>query len=120
MAKGIAGTCYLKVDGEQLSVSSNSISIQSAEVKREAVMGSTGLAGYSEVAVAPTISGTFNVTADFPLKKLLNGTEFTVTAELVTGKVYTLSDAFVSGDVSYKTGEGTIELTFTGVKGAWS
>ena len=39
MAKGIAGTCYLKVDGEQLSVSSNSISIQSAEVKREAVMG---------------------------------------------------------------------------------
>ena len=43
MAKGIAGTCYLKVDGEQLSVSSNSISIQSAEVKREAVMGSTGL-----------------------------------------------------------------------------
>ena len=47
MAKGIAGTCYLKVDGEQLSVSSNSISIQSAEVKREAVMGSTGLAGYS-------------------------------------------------------------------------
>ena len=117
MAKGIAGTCYLKVDGEQLSVSSNSISIQSAEVKREAVMGSTGLAGYSEEAVAPTISGTFNVTADFPLKKLLNGTEFTVTAELVTGKV---SDAFVSGDVSYKTGEGTIELTFTGVKGAWS
>lgn len=103
MAKGIAGTCYLKVDGEQLSVSSNSISIQSAEVKREAVMGSTGLAGYSEEAVAPTISGTFNVTA-----------------ELVTGKVYTLSDAFVSGDVSYKTGEGTIELTFTGVKGAWS
>jgi hypothetical protein len=50
----------------------------------------------------------------------MNGTEFTVTAELVTGKVYTLSDAFVSGDVSYKTGEGTIELTFTGVKGAWS
>lgn len=69
MAKGIAGTCYLKVDGEQLSVSSNSISIQSAEVKREAVMGSTGLAGYSEEAVAPTISGTFKCYGGFPAEE---------------------------------------------------
>lgn len=120
MAKGIAGTCYLKVDGEQLSVSSNSITIQSAEVKREAVMGSTGLAGYSEEAVAPSITCTFNVPADFPWKKLLNGTDLTVTAELVTGKVYTLSGAFVSGDVSYKPGDGTTELTFVGETGSWS
>ena len=55
MAKAIAGACYIKVDGEQLSVN-GSVSCLANTVTREAIMGSTGVAGFSETPVAPTIS----------------------------------------------------------------
>lgn len=119
MARTIAGICYVKVDGEQLSLSGN-LSISMAEVTREAVMGSLGVAGCSETPVAPTITGTFNVDEKFPIDTLLRNTNMTVTAECANGMVFTLSGAFVSGEVSYTPGEGTVQLTFTGDKGNWS
>lgn len=119
MAKTIAGICYIKVDGEQLSLS-GSLSISMAEVTREAVMGSLGVAGCSETPVAPSLTGTFNVDEAFPISALLNNTNMTVTAECANGMVFTLSGAFVSGEVSYTPGEGTVQLTFTGEKGNWS
>jgi hypothetical protein len=79
MARTIAGICYVKVDGEQLSLSGN-LSISMAEVTREAVMGSLGVAGCSETPVAPTITGTFNVDEKFPIDTLLRNTNMTVTA----------------------------------------
>lgn len=117
--KSIAGTCYVKVDGEQLSLS-GSLTCSMTETVREAVMGSLGVAGYSETPIAPTISGTFNVTSDFPMDSLLNNTDMTVTAECANGMVFTLSGAFVSGEVSYSPNDGTVQLTFTGEKGNWS
>ena len=119
MAKTIAGACYIKVDGQQLSLN-GSLSCLANTVTREAIMGSTGVAGYSENPVAPTITGTFNVTEDFPLQKVVSSTSMTVTAELANGMVFTLSDAFVSGEVSFSASDGTVQLTFTGVRGSWS
>ena len=119
MGKKIAGTCYVKVDGEQLSLN-GSLSIRMNEVTREAIMGSTGLAGFSEVASAPTISGTFNITPDFPLQTLMSQTDMTVTAECANGMTFTLSGAFVSGDTDFAPNDGTATLTFTGEKGNWS
>lgn len=117
--KRISGACYIKVDGEQLSLS-GSLTCLANSVVREAVMGSTGVAGFSENPVAPTITGTFNVGAEFPLEKVTSSTAMTVTAELANGMVFTLSDAFVSGEVSYSASDGTVQLTFTGVRGSWS
>lgn len=119
MAKTIAGACYIKVDGEQLSLN-GALSCVANTVVREAVMGSTGVAGYSENPVAPTITGTFNVQPDFPMEKLMSNTSMTVTAELANGMVFTLSDAFVSGEASFSASEGTMQLTFTGERGSWS
>lgn len=119
MSKSISGICYVKVDGEQLSLN-GSLSCSMTETVREAVMGSLGVAGYSETPVAPTISGTFNVTDDFPLDTILNNTNMTVTAECANGMVFTLSGAFVSGEISYSPSDGTVQLTFTGEKGNWS
>lgn len=119
MAKPIAGACYIKVDGEQLSLN-GSLTCLANTVTREAIMGSTGVAGYSETPVAPTITGTFNVQSEFPLEKLTTSTSMTITAELANGMVFTLSDAFVSGEASVSASDGTIQLTFTGVRGSWS
>lgn len=119
MAKAIAGACYIKVDGEQLSVN-GSVSCLANTVTREAIMGSTGVAGFSETPVAPTISGTFNMTKAFPLEKITSATDMTITAELANGMVFTLSDAFVTGEVSFGASEGTVSITFTGTRGSWS
>ena len=115
----IAGTCYVKVNSEQLSLN-GSLTCTMNSVTREAIMGSTGVAGFSETPVAPSISGTFNVGPDFPLDTLMSQTDMTVTAELANGMVFTLSDAFVSGDVSYSPSDGTVSITFTGSRGNWS
>lgn len=115
----ISGICYIKVNGEQLSLN-GSLTCTMNTVTREAVMGSTGVAGFSETPVAPTISGTFNVGSDFPIDTLMQTTDMTVTAELANGMVFTLSEAFVSGEAQYSPSDGTVSLTFTGVKGNWS
>lgn len=119
MTKSLAGTCYVKVNGEQLSLN-GSLTCTMNEVTREAILGSTGVAGYSETPIAPSISGTFVVTPDFPMQTIVDDTDMTVTAELANGMVYTLSGAFVSGEVSYSPSDGTVQLTFTGEKGNWS
>ena len=118
MAKRIAGTCYVKVNGEQLSLN-GSMTCTMSDVNREAVLGSNGVAGYSESPVAPSIIGTFNVTTDFPLETLMDTTDMTVTAELANGMVYTISDAFVSGETNYSASDGNISLTFVGMRGSW-
>lgn len=118
MGKRVAGTCYIKVDGEQLEVAGG-VECPILDVKRETVMGVTGPAGYKETALRPYVKVNTVFVAGFPLEKLRNGTDMTVTAELSNGNVYTLSGAFVEGEPAAKTDDGTIELEFGGSKGIW-
>ena len=119
MAQRIAGICYVKVDGAQLEISGD-IEIPLLPVKRDAVMGVNGPAGYKETAVEPYIKITALFTPDFPLSTLQNNTTLTATAELANGVVYTLSNAFVSGEPKVKPVEGQIELQFSGSQGQWN
>lgn len=118
MAKRIAGTLYVKVDGEQLEISGG-FECPGMQVKREAVMSLTGVAGYKETAVKPYVKMSALFLADFPLAKLQEGTDMTVTTELANGKVYTLSGAFIEGEPAIKGDDGTIDLEFSGSKGIW-
>lgn len=118
MGKRIGGTCYIKVDGEQLELSGG-IECPGMDVKREAVMAATGVAGYKETAVKPYIKGTFFVPANFPLDTLRTNTSLTITAELSNGKVYTLSDGFVENEMPIKSEDGTADIEFAGLKGIW-
>ena len=60
----IAGTCYIKVDGQQLAVE-GSVEIPLSKTNRESKIGSTGVAGYSETEIAPfvrlSVSGAYLV-----------------------------------------------------------
>lgn len=120
-APKVAGTCYLKVDGDQLELKSEAgIEAPLFDKTRETVMGQSGVAGFKETDKMPFIKGTFIVNPNFPLEKLNDSSDMTVTAEFKTGKTYTLSGAYVVGDANYNSDTGEVELEFNGTKGIWA
>lgn len=118
MAKRVAGICYIKVDGEQLEVSGG-VECPITDLKREAVMGLSGVAGLKETCLEPYIKLTAIFMPAFPLETIRTNTEMTITAELANGKVYTLSGAYLKGEPAAKGDDGTVELEFGGKKGQW-
>lgn len=117
-APRVAGTCFFKVDGEQLELK-GSLECPITDKTLETVMGLTGVAGYKETHRAPYIKGSFIFTPAFPLDKLNEGRDLTITAELANGKVYTLSGAYLIGEPAAKGDDGEVELEFNGTKGLW-
>ncbi len=117
MTQRIAGVCYIKVDGEQLSIEGG-VEIPLGESNRETRMSSTGVAGYSETLVAPFVNCSATLTPDFPVEKLQNGTDMTITAELANGWVYTLQGAFLVGGITMNGTDGNVTLNFNGTKGS--
>ena len=118
MAKRVAGICYIKVDGEQLEVEGG-VECPLNDVARETVMSLSGPAGYKETALTQYVKLSAIFVEGFPMAKLREGVDMTITAELANGKVYTLSGAYLVGETSVKGDEGKIELEFNGNKGAW-
>lgn len=116
----IAGTCYITCDGTELNLE-GSLSIPINEYNREPVTASGRVIGFKETPVTPTITGSFYVDADFPLETLRSETDMTIVAELANGMRYTLSGAFLSGDsADFSPEDGTVSLTFSGIRGDWS
>ncbi len=111
----VAGTCYVKVDGEQLVVSGG-ISVPMTDVIRETIVPGY----YKETERTPYVVVTAVVDGDFPVAKLKAGTDMTVTAELANGKTYVLSSAYLVEEPEYSTEDGTTELRFEGLKGAFA
>lgn len=118
MGNRVAGICYIKVDGVQLEVKGG-LETPLTEVKKEPVMSTTGMAGTKEEPIAPFVKLTAIFTKDFPMDKIRNGTDMTVTAEMPNGKVYTLSQSELMGEPTVKGDEGEVELEFNGKKGVW-
>lgn len=114
--KRIAGTCYIKVDGDQLEVSGG-VSFPIVTATREAVLGSSGPVGYKETLTAPYIKVTAIGVTSLPLEKFRDAVGMTVTAETASGRTYTLSEAFVAGEPEFNGEDGTVELEFRGSKG---
>ncbi|AHF69777.1 MULTISPECIES: phage tail tube protein [Pseudomonas] len=114
MGQKVAGTCYIKVDGTQLTISGG-VEAPLMNIKRETV-----LPGYfKETDKAPWLKLTALHTPDFPLKALTTGVDMTITCEFKNGKVYVLSGAYLVDEPGSKGEEGTIELKFDGNQGSW-
>ncbi|MBG6243548.1 MAG: phage tail protein [Candidatus Symbiopectobacterium sp. Dall1.0] len=112
----IGGTCYFKVDGQQLSLN-GSVEVPMNLTVREDVVGIDGSVHYKETHRAPYIKAEFKVERQFPVQKLTSADEMTITAELANGMVYVLSGAWLSGESSHNADEGTVEMEFHGDKG---
>ena len=116
MGKRLAGTCYFKVDGEQLELQGD-LEFPFNSVTRETMASTTGVVGFKETVAVPYVAGTFIVPESFPVSKLMESTAMTITAECANGMVYTLSEAFMVGDIPYKPVDGTVALRFEGTAG---
>ena len=115
----VAGTCYITVDGQELSLSGN-LSIPVNTVIREPVLGSGRVVGFSETPVQPQITGDFVVEPETDLRALAEGEDMTVVARLANGMIYTLSGAFLGPQADFSPEDGTVSLTFQGIRGDWS
>lgn len=109
----IGGICYIKVDGEQLDLTGGIETPLNKKIK-EGVATLSGGVNHTEKYRVPYIKGTFAITKDFPIDKIFDSDDMTVTAELANGLVYVLSNAFVAGESNYNAEEGTAELEFNG------
>jgi hypothetical protein len=117
-SKRLAGTCYIKVDGEQIEVSGG-VEAPLNDSKREPVKSATAVVGYKEEVIVPYVKVTAILVPGFPRAKLNASDNMTITAEMANGDVYTLSGAWLANDPSHKADDGTTELEFNGTKGNW-
>jgi hypothetical protein len=114
MGKKVAGTAYVKVDGMQLTITGG-MEAPLMDEKRETVYPGF----YKSELVPPHLKMTAIFDPDFPLKKLTEGTDMTITGEFANGKTYVLSGGYMVDEPVLKGDDGTMELQFDGVKGVW-
>lgn len=112
----IGGTCFVKVDGLQISLTGGIEVPMNTNVKDD-VIGLDGSVDYKETHRAPYIKGTFKVPKSFPVSKLSSSDAMTITAELANGQVYVLSSAWVHGEMNHNAEEGTVDIEFHGEEG---
>ena len=116
MTSRSAGICYFKVDGEQLSLTGG-IEVSMNTIIRDDIIGLTGDVHYKETRRAPYIKGTFKVSRQFPLKKIMETDDMAITAELANGTVFVMVNSWVHGEVNYNADEGTADIEFHGQRG---
>jgi hypothetical protein len=116
MANKIAGTTYIKVDGQQFTLAGR-ITVSTSTVEREGKVGLSGVAGFKESPRVPFIEGDFHTTEDLSLEDLEEITRATVKVELANGKNYILRDAWCTGALEIDGAEGQISVRFEGMAG---
>lgn len=114
MGKKVAGTCYVKVDGTQLTIS-GAFEAPLTDTTRESVVPGY----YSETERIPYLNVTAVLTPDFPRKQLVEGVDMTIVGEAANGSVYVLSGAYIVDEPAYSGDDGTVDLVFNGRKGIW-
>lgn len=119
MGERVAGTCYVKVDGDQVKVQ-GAVEAPVSDVTREPVMSTSGPVGFKETAEAPFVKATLVGVKPAVYAKITKGESQTVTVEFGNGGVYTLSDAWVGPRPTFNSDTGTAEIEWNGLRGSWA
>lgn len=110
----IAGTIYVRVDGEQMYCRGG-WKVNFAKKVREGVAGQDVVHGYLEKPAIPSIEGEVTDRANLSLAKLADVENATVTIELANGKIYVLSEAWLVSELSVETEDGKLSVKFEGM-----
>ena len=114
----VGGKVFVRVDGARLLVAGNVTTNIGQEVVRETKVGLDGVHGYTDAAVAEFLQVDVTETPDFPLSRLNQVDDGTVTAELSDGRTLVLPHAHQVGDLERNPEEGTIaSVRFEGTGG---
>ena len=114
MGKKVAGTCYVKVDGQQLVITGG-VEAPINKFKRETIVKGH----FSEEDVAPFLKVDAVKTPGFDWAKLAAGTDMTVTSEFKDNSTYVLTGAYVVGDLNVTGDDGKVSIEFNGDEGDW-
>ncbi|UDU17751.1 phage tail tube protein (plasmid) [Escherichia coli] len=110
------GTCYFKIDGQQLSLTGG-IEVPMNRTVNDDIIGPGRFSGPKRNSPCALCQRTFKVPKNFPVSKITSSDEMTITAELANGQVYVLSSAWLHGEANHNAEEGTVDLEFHGEEG---
>lgn len=113
MSQRRGGTISLQTNGE-LQDAKGSFSYNLGAPKRDAIIGSDGVHGYTEKPQVPFIEGAVTDRGSLDLKALVTMKGATITLELANGKVVVLRDAWYADEGTVTTEEGEIPVRFEG------
>jgi uncharacterized protein YlzI (FlbEa/FlbD family) len=114
MAKGFAGTAYIKANGRQYALRGN-LTISPSASERTGVAGMDGVHGYMEAPRVPFISGDFSTTDGLSIEELDAIEDATIQAELINGKAYVLREAWTKSAHEINAAQGQVAVRFEGV-----
>jgi len=113
----VTGRVNIRRNGALLATKEGATAYGIGGYKREPVMGSTGLHGFTEKPEPSRCEFSITDRDDFSLEDLAKGTNDTITFEAVpNGKVYIMRNAFVEGGFSVKEGDGEVPVVYFGDK----
>jgi len=96
----VGGWAYLEVPdlGISFEVSDEAVSYATGGPKREAILGSRGVSGFSQKPTVPYVEGTFIDLPETDFNQLKDVTNHTVTLTKGNGMLITLNNAWYAGD----------------------
>jgi len=114
MAGPIAGTAFIKVDGNQYPLKGNFV-VSPSPIERNGIAGQDYVHGYHEAPRVPYIEADISTLPEVSIEDLDASVDVTVTAELVNGNTYVLRNAWSRGPLEINTNDGQFRLRFEGL-----
>lgn len=110
----IGGIISLKINGDMYFAKGN-FTYNLGKPKKEGVVGSDRVHGYTEKPQVPFIEGEITDRNELNLEDLVTLDDATVTLELGNGKVIMLREGWYAGEGTGNTDEGNIALRIEGM-----
>jgi hypothetical protein len=114
MAQKIAGTAFLKIDGDQLALRGN-FTVSPSVIERTMLAGQDGVHGFQELPRVPYIEGDISTMPNIFLEDIERQTNVTVVAQLANGMQYTLIGATCKAGFENNTRDGQFRARWEGV-----
>lgn len=113
MAVKIAGTAFLKINGDQLPLRGN-FTVSPGAFDRTMIAGQDYVHGFSELPRVPYIEGDISSHPDVRFEDIEAEVNVTVTAELNNGRTYVLKEAACKSGITINTRDGQATIRWEG------
>lgn len=110
-ARTIGGLIAIKVNGEVYKAVAN-FTFNQGLMMNTALIGATGVDGYTVAAQAAFLEGEIRDGSDVDLEALVKITDATVTADLANGKTFVLANSWYEGEGTGNTQESNFPFRF--------
>lgn len=111
----IGGVVYLRVNDKLHTLGDGEVSMNAGGLKREAVLSSSGVAGFSAKPQVPYCEGEILCTKELDIEALGKTEDADVTVELYNGKTFALYNAYWASEGEL-TSDGKLKFRFEGLK----